>query len=192
MLIANSTQPAGKITHIPCVYIFHITHIQFMSFSELFLCAFHRFELENFFGHAVPDANLQKVASLVDRLSGLQKSEQRTMNISELTSVGGEELEFGSDLVFQPPARFLVDFALEHGEITVDETRTTFSQHEGWSDYGGSASFRPVSEGNFDLEWLRDACDKIVSESTSHFPRDELAMTICQVLDSEKPGDEVP
>ncbi|XP_073143681.1 DExH-box ATP-dependent RNA helicase DExH14 [Henckelia pumila] len=150
-----------------------------------------KFELEKFIGHAVLDANIQKVASLVDRLSGLQKKEQRAMNIPELTSVDGEELEFGSDLVFQPPARFLVDFALEHGEIPVDETSTSFSQPEGWPDYGGPAIVRSLNEGNFGLEWLRDACEKIVSESTSHFPRDELAMTICQVLDSEKPGDEI-
>ncbi|KZV56545.1 hypothetical protein F511_16144 [Dorcoceras hygrometricum] len=178
--------------HEVALYIYHLFNVSSddKDGGSVKRLSDKKFELEKFFGHSVPDANLRKLASLVDRLSGLQKNQQRTMNIPESMSVGGEELEFGADLPFQPPARFVVDFSLDHREITVDETSTSLSQPEGSSNYGGSASVRPHNEGNFDLEWLRDACDKIVSESTSHFPRDELAMTICQVLDSEKPGDE--
>ncbi|KAI3463912.1 hypothetical protein Pfo_020575 [Paulownia fortunei] len=151
-----------------------------------------KFELQKLVGHTVAEANTLKVASLAERLSGLQNIEHGTGYLPELVREGSEDLEFGADLVFQPPARFLVDTSLEDAEILMEETSTSSSNHEGWSDYGRSANFHPsAGEGNFDLEWLRDACDKIVRSSTSQLPRDELAMTICRILDSEKPGDEI-
>lgn len=147
-------------------------------------------------GHTVLDANILKVASLVERLSALQNSELGSGCLPELTSDGSEDVEFGADLAFQPPARFLVDVSLESGEVFLEETGTSSSNHEGWPDNGGSgyppANFHPsVGAGSYDLEWLRDACGRIVNASTSQLPRDELAMTICRILDSEKPGDEV-
>ncbi|KAK6153447.1 hypothetical protein DH2020_013086 [Rehmannia glutinosa] len=151
-----------------------------------------KFELQKLVGHTVLEANILKVASLVERLSGLQNIENGTGYSPELVSEGTEDLEFGADLVFQPPARFLVDISPEDAEILMKETSTSSSNHEEWPDYGRSADFHPsAGEGNFDLEWLRDACDKIVRASTSQLPRDELAMTICRILDSEKPGDEI-
>ncbi|KAL0364719.1 UNVERIFIED_CONTAM: DExH-box ATP-dependent RNA helicase DExH14 [Sesamum angustifolium] len=150
------------------------------------------FELQKLIGHTIPDTNILKVASLVERLSALQKNEHGTGYLPELVSEVSEDLEFGADLVFRPPARFLVDISLEDAEILVEETSTSSSNHERWSDYGASANFHPsVSEGNFDLEWLRDTCDRIIRASSSQLPRDELAMTICRILDSDKPGDEV-
>ncbi|KAL0357444.1 UNVERIFIED_CONTAM: DExH-box ATP-dependent RNA helicase DExH14 [Sesamum calycinum] len=122
----------------------------------------------------------------------LVKNEHGTGYLPELVSEVSEDLEFGADLVFRPPARFLVDISLEDAEILVEETSTSSSNHERWSDYGASANFHPsVSEGNFDLEWLRDTCDRIIRASSSQLPRDELAMTICRILDSDKPGDEI-
>lgn len=148
--------------------------------------------MQKLVGHTVLEANALRVASLVERLSGLQNNENGSAYLPELVSEDSEDLEFGADLVFHPPARFLVDISLEDAEILVEEASTSSSNHEGWPDYGSSANFHPsVSEGNFDLEWLRDACDRIVRSSTSQLPRDELAMTICRILDSEKPGDEV-
>ncbi|KAL2516060.1 U5 small nuclear ribonucleoprotein helicase [Forsythia ovata] len=149
-----------------------------------------KLEMEKLFGDAVSDANLLKVASLAKGLSVLQNNVHGTVSSSESQNGNDEDLEFGSDLVFQPPARFLVDISLEDAEFPIEETNTS-SRHQEWSEYGDSANFRPVNQGIFDLEWLRDACDKIFKESTSPLPRDELAMAICRVLDSEKPGDEI-
>lgn len=147
--------------------------------------------MQKLIGHTVPEAHTLKVASLVQRLSSLQNNEHGNTCLTELVSEGSEDLEFGSDLVFQPPARFLVDVSLEDADILVEEP-TTSSNHAAWSDYGVSANFHPYSaEGNFDLEWLRGACDKIVTGSASQLPRDELAMAICRILDSDKPGDVV-
>ncbi|KAL2493038.1 U5 small nuclear ribonucleoprotein helicase [Abeliophyllum distichum] len=149
-----------------------------------------KLELEKLFGDAVSDANLLKVASLAKGLSVLQNIEHGTVSSSESQNGNNEDLEFGSDLVFQPPARFLVDLSLEDAEFPIEETNTSSCNQE-WSEYGDSANFRPDNKGIFDLEWLRDACDKIFKESTSPLPPDELAMAICRVLDSEKPGDEI-
>ncbi|XP_047939428.1 DExH-box ATP-dependent RNA helicase DExH14 [Salvia hispanica] len=151
-----------------------------------------KFELQKLVGHTVLDANILKVASLVERLSSLQNKEHGFDYLPELTSEGSEDVEFGADLAFQPPARFLVDISIENGEDFFEETGTSSSNHDGWSNSLGSAnSHTAVSAGSYDLEWLRDACDRIVSASTSQLPRDELAMTICRILDSEKPGDEI-
>ena len=148
--------------------------------------------MQKLVGHTVLDANILKVASLVERLSSLQNKEHGFDYLPELTSEGSEDVEFGADLAFQPPARFLVDISIENGEDFFEETGTSSSNHDGWSNSLGSAnSHTAVSAGSYDLEWLRDACDRIVSASTSQLPRDELAMTICRILDSEKPGDEV-
>ncbi|KAG8388728.1 hypothetical protein BUALT_Bualt02G0155500 [Buddleja alternifolia] len=151
-----------------------------------------KLELQKLVGNAIPELNILKVASLVERLSGIQYNEHGTGYLPELTSEASENVEFGADLVFRTPARFLVDISLEDAEILVEETSASSSNHEGWSDYSGSANIHPSAVGgNFDLEWLRDACDKIVRASTSQLTRDELAMTICRILDSEKPGDEI-
>ncbi|CAA0836045.1 U5 small nuclear ribonucleoprotein helicase [Striga hermonthica] len=150
-----------------------------------------KFELHKLIGHTVPEANILKVASLVERLSGLQNTEYRNSNSMEMVSEDSKDLEFGADLAFQHPARFLVDISPEDAEILMEETSTSSSNHGGWSDYSHSANLPRVGEGNFDLEWLQNACDKIVRASTSQLPRDELAMAICRILDSEKPGDEI-
>lgn len=154
-------------------------------------CKF-RFELQKLVGHTIPDASMLKVASLVERLSSLQNNEHGSGYLPELMSEGSEDVEFGADLAFQPPARFLVDICLDNGEVFLEETSTSSCNREGSSNYDGSANSHPVvGAGSYDLEWLRDACDRIVRASTSQLPRDELAMTICRILDSEKPGDEV-
>ncbi|OVA13103.1 hypothetical protein BVC80_8285g13 [Macleaya cordata] len=48
-----------------------------------------------------------------------------------------------------------------------------------------------VDGGKVDLRWLREECDHIVNRSGSQLSGDELAMTLCQVLDSDKAVDEI-
>ncbi|XP_051152610.1 DExH-box ATP-dependent RNA helicase DExH14 isoform X2 [Andrographis paniculata] len=147
--------------------------------------------MQKLFGRAIPVEDMLKVALLVEKISVLQNSEHGASYLTESVGEGSEDLEFGSDLMFRPPSRFLVDVSLENAAVLVEETSTS-SNHGGSSDYGGSGNFHPSSsQGNFDLEWLRDACDRIVRGSVSQLPRDELAMAICRILDSEKPGDEI-
>lgn len=150
-----------------------------------------KLDLQKLFGHEIPHSKLQRVVSLVKRLSELQKKDDGTVYIPEGQDESADDMEFGADLVFRAPARFLVDVALEDSDLFVEEA-AEIPNHGAWYDHGDSAMYNPsVSGGNFDLEWLRDACDKIVCESISLLPRDELAMAICRVLDSEKPGDEI-
>ncbi|XP_059642764.1 DExH-box ATP-dependent RNA helicase DExH14 isoform X2 [Cornus florida] len=146
-------------------------------------------------GSSRRNANLRKIASLAQRLSGLQPDEHRAMFVPERQlNEGGDDLEFGADLVFRPPTRFLVDVSLEDGELLGDESiaPSSSSHHEGWYDHGNSTDYHFAVDGlHFDLVWLRGACDKIVKESASQLSQDELAMAICRVLDSDKPGDEI-
>ncbi|CAK9163513.1 unnamed protein product [Ilex paraguariensis] len=153
-----------------------------------------KLELQKLLGHAVSDANLWKVVSLVQRLSGLQLNDHGTKFVPD-TEINGsaDDAEFGADLVFRSPARFLVDITLEDDEFLLEEpTARPSSLHKECFYHGDSTNYHPaIGGGNFDLGWLRNVSDKIVKESTSQLPRDELAMTICQILDSEKPGDEI-
>ncbi|CDP17715.1 unnamed protein product [Coffea canephora] len=150
-----------------------------------------KLDLQKLFGYEVPLLKLQRVLSLVKRLLELQKKDDGTVYIPEGQDESADDMEFGADLVFRAPTRFLVDVVLEDSDLFIEEA-TEIPNHGAWYELGDSATYIPsASGGNFDLEWLRDACDKIVSESISQLPRDELAMAICRVLDSEKPGDEI-
>ncbi|TXG51591.1 hypothetical protein EZV62_024115 [Acer yangbiense] len=182
------------------------------GFGEVALTAYHLFgkpakeetfvdniiekktELQNLIGHAVSDANLRKVASLAQRLSHLQPIDHNAAFFSNSHVNGSsDDREFGADLVFQAPARFLVDGSLEDGELIDDEsTAPSSSFHEGWYNHIDSTNYHSVVDGRkFNLSWLRDACDRIVRESISQLSRDDLAIAICRVLDSEKPGEEI-
>ncbi|KAK1384353.1 hypothetical protein POM88_022088 [Heracleum sosnowskyi] len=103
----------------------------------------------------------------------------------------GDDMDFGVDLVFPPPARFLVDVSLEDEDL-IEENTTHSSIPHGWYENDSNTNYHPENVGgNFDLNWLRDVCDVIVKGSSSQLRRDELAIAICRVLDSEKPGDEI-
>ncbi|XP_050224918.1 DExH-box ATP-dependent RNA helicase DExH14 isoform X1 [Mercurialis annua] len=150
-------------------------------------------ELQKIIGHAVSDANLGKVATLAQRLSSLQPSNHMAALVSESHVNGSSDnLEFGADLAFEAPARFLVDVTLEDGELLGEESAGPSSAfQEGWYDHRDYEHNHSIANGGkFDLSWLRDACDNIVRESTSQLSRDDLAMAICRVLDSDKPGEE--
>ncbi|KAL5544599.1 hypothetical protein UlMin_008383 [Ulmus minor] len=155
-------------------------------------------ELQKLTGHRVSDGNLQKAASLAQQLFSLQPSDHKKALIPEEHINGSsEDLEFGSDLIFKAPARFLVDISLEDGNLWGEESIAPSSSHnEGWYDgHGGHGGFthdNSVAEKeHFNLTWLRDACNQIVRKSTSQLSQDELALAICQVLDSDKPGEEI-
>ncbi|XP_010546203.1 PREDICTED: DExH-box ATP-dependent RNA helicase DExH14 [Tarenaya hassleriana] len=145
-----------------------------------------KLELQNLVGHAVSDANLKKVVSLAQILYTLQPCHQSETYVNEIDG----RAEFGADLVFNAPARFLVEAPLEDGGFMDEESNeTSVSFAEGWSDFNDTTNNRPA--GKYNLSWLRDACGRIVRESNSQLSRDELAMAICRFLDSEKPGEEI-
>ncbi|CAH9088182.1 unnamed protein product [Cuscuta europaea] len=149
-----------------------------------------RLDLQKLVGYAISSTTLQKAAYLAQRLSELQHKNCKTINGQKMQDMSGGNLEFGADLLFQPPTRFLVDASIEDKDLDVVHSNKAIKyQHA--SHHGNSFDSVHLTGARFNLDWLRDACDKIVSESTSQFPRDELAMTICRVLDSEKPGDEI-
>ncbi|PQM33209.1 hypothetical protein Pyn_14185 [Prunus yedoensis var. nudiflora] len=127
-----------------------------------------KLEVQKLLGHAVSEANVRKVASLAQRLAGMQSSDKGTTLVSERPVNGTHDnVEFGADLVFHAPARFLVDVSLEDGELLV----------------------RKALE--FLLHIMKDYIVAIVTKSSSQLSQDELAMAICRVLDSDKPGDEI-
>ncbi|GMQ10901.1 hypothetical protein CsSME_00053719 [Camellia sinensis var. sinensis] len=153
-----------------------------------------KLELQKVLGHAVSDASLQKVSSLAQSLSLLQSNDCSDVFVPQReTNRSCDDLEFGADLVFQCPARFVVDVSLEEGELLGEGTASSFSLlQEGLYDCSDPKGYDSAADGkHFNLQWLRDACDKIVKGSTSQLPQDELAMAVCGLLDSEKHGDEI-
>ncbi|KAI4335915.1 hypothetical protein L6164_014511 [Bauhinia variegata] len=149
-------------------------------------------ELQKLLGHAVADAKLKQVASLAQRLFNLQPSNNSdAFRLERNLDGSGRDLEFGADLVFQAPARFLVDVSLDDGDITDYESTAPSAFHEQYYHHSEPTDYSAINGAKFNLSWLRDACDKIVRNSSSQLSRDELAMAICRVLDSEKPGEEI-
>lgn len=152
-----------------------------------------RLHLQKVIGHVITDANMRKVASLAQRLFRLQASGNGTAVVRMQVNKSDDDIEFGADLVFHAPARFLVEASLEDGELLGEESTAHSSFQEGLYDRWDSRNndYSAVNGGSLDLRWLRDACDVIVKASSSQLSRDDLAMAICRVLDSDKPGDEV-
>lgn len=151
----------------------------------------HRFEIQKLIGHTVADAKLRQVASLAQRLLNLQPSNNNSATSCERSLDADENLEFGADLVFQAPSRFLVDVSLDDGDMMDFESTVPVEFHKEQYGHTGPTDHPVVHGEKFNLTWLRDACDKIVRNCNSQLSRDELAMAICRVLYSEKPGEEV-
>ena len=149
--------------------------------------------MQKLLGSVVSDTNLQKVASLAQRLFILQPSNLVTGLVHERqVNESGGDVEFGANLAFQAPSRFLVDTSLDDGEFFGEESALPSSGHGGWYDHTAPThGHSAVDRRNFTLRWLRDACDGIVRGSNSQLSQDDLAMAICRVLDSDKPGEEV-
>ncbi|KAF6165072.1 hypothetical protein GIB67_000656 [Kingdonia uniflora] len=149
-------------------------------------------ELQKLVGYAVSETSVQKVASLAQKLSALQPRDQ-----DKEMDVNSDDLcEFGADIVFNDPGRFLVDMNLENW-IDVEEERedstTSTSIHEDPYQYSEPmvSQFGTDKGRGINLRWLREKCGEIAIMSGSQLSGDELAMTLCQVLDSDKPGDEI-
>lgn len=151
-----------------------------------------REELQKLIGNTVSDARLQKVISLAQKLFILQPRDHATALLAEKhVNKGDSSVEFGADLAFREPTRFMVDASLENSDLLgKDITTPTFYDRQHVQDH--SMNFDLSNErGKLNLSWLRDACDEITRKSTSQLSLDELAMAICRVLHSEKPGEEV-
>lgn len=148
--------------------------------------------MQTLIGNTVSDARLQKVVSLAQKLFILQPRDHATALLAEKNvNKGDSNVEFGADLVFREPTRFMVDVSLENSDLLgKDINAPTFYDRQHVHD--DSINFDLSNErGKLNLSWLRDACDEITKKSTSQLSLDELAMAICRVLDSEKPGEEV-
>lgn len=150
-----------------------------------------RLELQKLIGHAIADAKLRQVASLAQRLSKLQPSIKNSAFSLERNLDADEGLEFGDDLAFQAPARFLVDVSLDDGDMIDFKNTVSSAFHKEQYGHTDPTDHFVIDGEKFNLTWLRDACDKIVRNCNSQLSRDELAMAICRVLNSEKPGEEV-
>ncbi|OWM65237.1 hypothetical protein CDL15_Pgr008827 [Punica granatum] len=157
--------------------------------------ALKKVELEKIVGHAVSVAHVQKVASHAQRLSVLQPGDHGiAINSKEQVNGYSSDVEFGADLAFHAPSRFLIDVALEDVDllgIEASASQSLASFHHGWYEDGDS-KYNQLADGrSYDLSWLRDVCDVLARDSSSALSGDELAMTICRVLDSDKPGEEI-
>lgn len=101
-------------------------------------------------------------------------------------------IEFGININFQAPVRFLVDKSIENGVSIFDGSYlTSDSVHEEGYDEFEATNHHSVIDKNVNLRWLKDACDMIVKKGGSQLSGDELAMALCRVLESDKAGDEV-
>lgn len=100
--------------------------------------------------------------------------------------------EFGFNITFQAPARFLLDVPLENGVATTGDSYTGSSIFREKHDYYVEATHHlNAAREVVNLRWLKGACDLIVEGGGSLLTGDELAMALCRVLVSNKAGDEV-
>lgn len=143
-------------------------------------------------GYSVQDSVLKKLAQLAQKLGSLQ----RTSAHESVPRIGGDvdgndRIEFGADFDFKPPARFIVDVSfdvpLECAELGSEPFRKR--QYDAWSTSTPSNS--TAVKGSVSLRWLKDQCALITRSGGSMLSGDELAMTLCRVLLSNKAGDEV-
>ncbi|KAJ8643830.1 hypothetical protein MRB53_005578 [Persea americana] len=151
-------------------------------------------ELQRLFGYSVSETSLQKVASLAQRLFSLQSSDHEAGVTVQMSSNGciDDLSEFGININFQAPERFLVDISSENGVSIFDGSYlTSVSIHEEGYDESEATNHHSVIDKNVNLRWLKDACDMIVKKGGSQLSGDELAMALCRVLESDKAGDEI-
>ncbi|XP_020519141.1 DExH-box ATP-dependent RNA helicase DExH14 [Amborella trichopoda] len=147
-------------------------------------------ELQALLGHTASDASLQKAASLAHKVWSLQSIEHGDAP-GKVDEVDESSCEFGINLVFKAPGRFLV------GDVSHDIEEGSFDENFGGygilpeKPHDFDISVDGAGKGNASLRWLKDICDQIVKGGGSQLSGDELAMAICRVLESDKPGDEI-
>ncbi|KAH9288103.1 hypothetical protein KI387_032220, partial [Taxus chinensis] len=152
-------------------------------------------------GYVASDAILQKAASLANRLHK-SKIGSDVLSINEASVVmdygkssADNELEFGAELMFKAPSTYLNQDSLEEEEnISINNIAHSETDGKRESNVEFSVDYNSGlnhDNQNVNLRWLKEICDQIAIEGESQLPGDELAMTLCHVLDSDKPGDEV-
>lgn len=154
--------------------------------DRLDLCSpYYRSEMQRLVGYHNSDDSIQKVASLAHKLSTLQSME----NEAQATTVDTEgsqdsSFEFGSDLNFNTPSRFLVDVPIEEDDdkfqMGLYDDRPMFQNY-----------YSTDKKGSVNLGWLKEACDRIAGGGGSQLSGDDLAMALSRVLILNKQGDEV-
>lgn len=165
------------------------------TFVILIMLSWCRVELEKIVGHPISVAYVQKAASQARRLY-LSQPVDHGVAISSKEQVNGlnDDVEFGADIMFHAPSRFLIDVPLEDVDLVGEEasaSQSSASFHYGWYEDGNTKYNQMADDKSYNLSWLRDLCEVLVRDNSSALSRDELAMTICRVLDSDKPGEEV-
>ncbi|KAL5723149.1 DNA helicase [Ranunculus cassubicifolius] len=147
-------------------------------------------ELQKRLGYTVSDANIEKASSFAQRLFALQPDDYQASAVPEIEPDVNGMTEFGSDFVFYAPTRFAADVPMDDELLLEDEHSSL--HHGGWYDNSELTDQQSsVGRRRMDLRWLREECGKIVQHGGSQLSGDELAMALCQVLDSDKPGDEI-
>ncbi|GAB2270112.1 activating signal cointegrator 1 complex subunit [Dionaea muscipula] len=148
-------------------------------------------ELQKVIGHTISDAGLQKVMSLTRKLVGLQPDDHVvSLAFAQGLNCNSNDAEFGADLNFRPPSRFLVDIPSDDESIREETVIPSTSLYNGWHDEIVDKNLA-ISKTTYDLKWLRNACDQIAEESRTQLSGDDLAFAICRVLSSDKPGEEI-
>lgn len=154
-----------------------------------------RAQLQRLVGHSITDAGLQRVSALANILFTLQHNGPDAAVAQEKMIDGHQQndFEFGFDITFHAPARFLLDVPMENGISVAGDSYTDYDiLHEEHDYHMESAPQRLNHErGTVNLRWLKDACDLIVKGGGSPLSGDELAMALCRVLLSDKAGDEI-
>ncbi|XP_020701426.1 DExH-box ATP-dependent RNA helicase DExH14 isoform X3 [Dendrobium catenatum] len=148
-------------------------------------------ELQKLVGYSVQDSSLQKVAESAHRLYMLQGDDPEIA--STWTGIADrhcEAIEFGSNIAFKVPARFLVDAPLENGATSVVDSFVSVIPHEGQHLMNGQYALNAEREV-VSLRWLKDACEGIVKQGSSPLSGDDLALALCRLLLSNKAGDEI-
>ncbi|KAJ0973942.1 hypothetical protein J5N97_015907 [Dioscorea zingiberensis] len=150
-------------------------------------------ELQRLFGYSIADSTLQKAASLAHRLSSLQSPDDETklFQAKVADGNGANYHEFGNNITFQFPARFLVETPTENGyPLATDSWTTPISLQEDQDHQSLSSHQSNVRQGTVNLRWLKNVCDRIVGGG-SQLSGDELHNGSLSVLQSNKAGDEI-
>ncbi|OQU93017.1 hypothetical protein SORBI_3001G457800 [Sorghum bicolor] len=151
-----------------------------------------RNELESLVGYTVQDSVLKKLSQLSQKLGSLQRASAHESVHRIADDVNeNDRTEFGADFDFKPPARFIVDVSLDVPLESAELGSGPFEkgQYDAWS--ASTTSHSTAVRGSVSLRWLKDQCALITKSGGSMLSGDELAMTLCRVLLSNKAGDEI-
>lgn len=160
--------------------------------------------VQRLLGHVASDSSLLKTASLAYRLHKLREEipVASTAQVAVCMDHGNmkaeTEFEFGMDLEFQAPS-------ISPNQDSTEEEIEIFTDTGDIANLNGAKmrdlnNVFPLDYGPqldldnriVNLRWLKEACDQIVAaRGGSQVSGDELAMLLCQVLDSDKTGDEI-